>query len=187
MTRRRAMERQKERANKYGFYKSKYSDRWAARQFPKEDEEDDQDKNYKRRQRKINKIRESSWVSQSTPLEDLVSLSPRMKVTGRNLFAFRAEDKYSKLFDETSSDEKEEVDNNEIEEEEKVVISPNKQPISTITKETLRVHQARMKQKYKNNEEQKKKEDSQDSFTSISTDIQNAIHYDLLEKEIYQT
>jgi hypothetical protein len=31
------------------------------------------------------------------------------------------------------------------------------------------------------------KEDSEDSFTSISTDIQNAIHYDLLENEIYNT
>lgn len=32
-----------------------------------------------------------------------------------------------------------------------------------------------------------KKEGSPDSFTSISTDIQNAIHYDLLESEIYNT
>lgn len=187
MTSGRAMERQKERANKYGFYKSKYSDRWATKQIPVEDEEDHQEKTYKRRQRNVHKVRESSWVSQSTPLEDLVSLSPRMKATGKNLFAFHAEDKYSKLFDETSSDEKEEGNNDIEEEEEKIILSPSKQPVSTITKETLRVHQARMKQRYKTNNEEGKKEDSQDSFTSISTDIQNAIHYDLLENEIYHT
>jgi hypothetical protein len=31
------------------------------------------------------------------------------------------------------------------------------------------------------------KEDSEDSFTTISTDIQNAIHNDLLENEINNT
>lgn len=34
---------------------------------------------------------------------------------------------------------------------------------------------------------QDRNEGSNDSFTSISTDIQNAIHYDLLENEIYHT
>jgi len=60
-----------------------------------------------------------------------------------------------------------------------------------LSKEILRLHQANLKEVTSNstNKEfiEKRKEDSQDSFTSISTDIQNAIHYDLLENEIYNT
>jgi hypothetical protein len=55
----------------------------------------------------------------------------------------------------------------------------------------LRLHQANLKEVTSNSTIkefiEKRKEDSQDSFTSISTDIQNAIHYDLLENEIYNT
>lgn len=178
------MERQKDRAIKYSKYQSKYEDRWANKQYDKDNDKQIQEKKHKRRFRNSHKNRDSSWVSQSTPLEDLVSLSPRMKVSGRNLFAFHIEDKFSRLFDD-SSDEKE--NNNDAEEEEKIVMSPEKPQVSTITKETLRLHEAKLKEKSRNANKEEKKEDSSDSFTSISTDIQNAIHYDLLENEIYHT
>ena len=59
--------------------------------------------------------------------------------------------------------------------------------MTLITKETLRIHEAKLREKSRNAKKDIKKEDSPDSFTSISTDIQNAIHYDLLENEIYHT
>lgn len=59
--------------------------------------------------------------------------------------------------------------------------------VTIITKETLRIHEAKLREKSRNAKKDIKKEDSPDSFTSISTDIQNAIHYDLLENEIYHT
>lgn len=66
---------------------------------------------------------------------------------------------------------------------------PNLAPLS---KETLRLHDQKLKEirnsrNFTSEDESKKKEGSEDSFTSISTDIQNAIHYDLLENEIYHT
>lgn len=56
----------------------------------------------------------------------------------------------------------------------------------------MRLYQAKLKdsqnsRNFTNEADNKIKEDSGDSFTSISTDIQNAIHYDLLENEIYHT
>jgi len=97
------------------------------------------------------------------------------------------EDKYSKLFDDTSDEKEEQKDL----EEEKVISSPEPKKVAPFTKESLRLHQAKLKEsisrKFVSESESKKKEDSSDSFTSISTDIQNAIHYDLLENEIYNT
>ena len=66
---------------------------------------------------------------------------------------------------------------------------PNLAPLS---KETLRLHDQKLKEirnsrNFTSEDESKKKEGSEDSFTSISTDIQNATHYDLLENEIYHT
>lgn len=76
-------------------------------------------------------------------------------------------------------------------EEEKIPYNqePNLAPLS---KETLRLHDEKLKQSQNSQNfttegETKRKEGSEDSFTSISTDIQNAIHYDLLENEIYHT
>jgi hypothetical protein len=183
------MKRHKEeRQNKFTFQPSKYTDRWGSKEY-KEDQEPDKQREVRKRWRNAHKARESSWVSQSTPLEDLVSLSPRMKISGKILFAFHEEDKYSKLFDD-SSDEKEKEKDVE-EEEEKIPVSPNKPKVAPITKETLRLHQQNLKEMKSRNfiseDDSKRKEDSPDSFTSISTDIQNAIHYDLLENEIYHT
>ena len=76
-------------------------------------------------------------------------------------------------------------------EEEKIPYNqePNLAPLS---KETLRLHDEKLKQSQNSQNfttegETKRKEGSEDSFTSISTDIQNAIHYDLLENDIYHT
>lgn len=96
------------------------------------------------------------------------------------------EDKYSRIFDDTSDEKEEQKDL-----EEEKVHSPEQPKVAPFTHESLRLHQAKLKEAMRGNfvtESQcKHKEDSSDSFTSISTDIQNAIHYDLLENEIYHT
>jgi hypothetical protein len=88
---------------KHSFKPSKYADRWGTKEY-KEDQDPVAKRAARKRWRNTHR-RESSWVSVSTPLEDLVSLSPRMKISRRCLFAFHVDDKYSKLFDD-SSDEK---------------------------------------------------------------------------------
>lgn len=98
------------------------------------------------------------------------------------------DNRYSKLFDD-SSDGKEHVDREDLEEEKLPYTNPP--TLAPLSKETLRLHDQKLKQSHDSqnfaSEETKRKEGSEDSFTSISTDIQNAIHYDLLENEIYHT
>jgi len=76
-------------------------------------------------------------------------------------------------------------------EEEKIPFENQKDNIATLSQNSLRVHKSNLKQSRDSGNfisvDENKKEDSEDSFTSISTDIQNAIHYDLLENEIYHT
>lgn len=101
------------------------------------------------------------------------------------------DDKYSKPFDDSTSEKEQQEDLEEDLEEEKVSLSPKQTVVAPFTKESLRRHEAKLNeewsQKFISESESKKKEESSDSFTSISTDIQNAIHYDLLENEIYHT
>lgn len=172
---------------KHSFKPSKYADRWGTKEY-KEDQDPVAKRAARKRWRNTHR-RESSWVSVSTPLEDLVSLSPRMKISRRCLFAFHVDDKYSKLFDD-SSDEKGSK-NKSIEEEEKIACSPSLPDVAPFIQESPRLHEQKHKQGAGRHLEEtmnsQQKEDSEDSFTTISTDIQNAIHNDLLENEINNT
>lgn len=131
----------------------------------------------RRRRQSHHRVRDSSFVSRGTPLEDLVSLSPKLRASGRWLFAFNEEDTLFDKFDNSSDDE-----------EEKIPMSHSKPKVAPITQGNLRIHQRLVNEAQPINlNNQKPKGDSTDSFTSISTDIQNAIHYDLLDKEIYNS